>query len=287
MTGRVTSSSFVGRQEELGRLHRALQSAAAGEPATVLIAGEAGVGKTRLVNEFADQVSQNAAVLFGRCLQLSGGGLPYGAIVDALRGFTRSPGPADLEELIGPASDDLRRLLSGAAPTWPTQRVSGFAQSRLFESILRFLDRLAQRQPVMLVIEDVHWADRSTLDLLMFLVRMVRHERLLVVATYRSDELHPQHPLRPALAELDRSRHVDRLELGPFDRAELSLLLGGILGRPPSPATVQDILARSGGNAFLAEELLVAERDHPGQELPPRLHGILLARVAALVARQS
>jgi predicted ATPase len=282
MTGRVTSASFVGRQEELGRLHLALQSAAAGEPTTVLIAGEAGVGKTRLVEQFAAQVDDHAQLLLGRCLQLSGGGLPYGAIIDALRDLTRSPGPVGLEGLIDPASDDLRRLLPDAALTRSTEPISDFAQSRLFESILRFLDRLVQEQPVVLIIEDVHWADRSTLDLLMFLVRMVRHERLLVMVTYRSDELHPQHPLRRALAELDRSRHLERLELGPFDRAELSLLLGGILGRPPSPATVQDILARSGGNAFLAEELLAAERDHPGQELPPRLQSILLARVAAL-----
>jgi DNA-binding CsgD family transcriptional regulator len=282
MTGRVTSASFVGRQEELGRLHRALQSAAAGEPTTVLIAGEAGVGKTRLVEQFAVQVDDQARVLLGRCLQLSGGGLPYGAIVDALRDLIASFDSAHLEELIGPASDDLRRLLPGAAPTRSTQRVSEFAQSRLFESILRLLDRLAQRQPVVLAIEDVHWADRSMLDLLMFLVRMVRHARLVVVATYRSDELHPQHPLQPALAVLDRSRHLERLELGPFDREELGLLLGGILGRPPSPATVQQILARSGGNAFLAEELLAAESNQPGQELPRRLQGILLARVAAL-----
>jgi DNA-binding CsgD family transcriptional regulator/tetratricopeptide (TPR) repeat protein len=284
MRGRATSTTFVGRREELRRLQRGLQSAAAGEPGALLIAGEAGVGKTRLVEEFADQVSPIAAVLFGRCLQLSGGGLPYGAIVDALRGLTRSPGPADLEKLIGPASDDLRRLLAGVTPTPSIQPVSEFAQSRLFESILRFLDRLAQEQPVVLIIEDIHWVDRSTLDLLMFLIRMVRHERLVVVATYRSDELHPQHPLQPALAELDRSRHVERLELVPFDREDLSLLLGGILGRPPSPATVQRILARSDGNAFLAEELLAAEAQHrqPDEELPRRLQGILLARVAAL-----
>jgi DNA-binding CsgD family transcriptional regulator/tetratricopeptide (TPR) repeat protein len=135
---------------------------------------------------------------------------------------------------------------------------------------------------VVLVLEDAHWADRSTLDLLMFLVRMVRHERLLVVATYRSDELHPQHPLQLALVELDRSRRLERLELAPFDREDLSRLLGGILGRPTSQAIVEQIFARSDGNAFLAEELLAAECKQPGHELPRRLHGIILARVAAL-----
>jgi len=282
MTSRVTSASFVGRQEELGRLHRALQSAAAGEPTTVLIAGEAGVGKTRLVEEFAVQVDDQARVLLGRCLQLSGGGLPYGPIVDALRGLTRGLEPAELNDLLGSFPDDLTRLLPGATLAQPTEPVSEFARSRLFELVLRFLDRLAQRQPVLLVFEDVHWADRSTLDLLMFLVAMVRHERLSVVATYRSDELDLQDPLQLALAELDRSRHLERIELARFDQANLGLLLGGILGRPPSPATVQRIFTRSDGNAFLAEELLAAEGSQPGQKLPRRLQGLLLARAAAL-----
>jgi predicted ATPase len=235
MAGRVTSASFVGRQDELRRLHQALQSVVAGEPGTWLIPGEAGVGKTRLVEELAVRVDDRAQVLLGRCLQLSGGGLPYGPIADALRELTRSLDPDEIDALFGPAPADLTRLLPGAASTRATERVSEFAQARLFESILRFLDRLGQEQPVVLIIEDVHWADRSTLDLLMFLVRMVRHERLLVVATYRSDELHPRHALQLMLAELDRSRRLDVLELAPFDREDLGLLLGGILGRPPSP----------------------------------------------------
>jgi DNA-binding NarL/FixJ family response regulator/tetratricopeptide (TPR) repeat protein len=282
MMGRVTSASFVGRQEELGRLQRALQTVASGEPATLLIAGEAGVGKSRLVEEFTGRVDDQAQVLLGYCLQLSGGGLPYGPIVDALRGLTRNLEPAELDEFLGLAADDLTRLLPGVLPPRPSEPVSEFARSRLFELVLRFLDRLAQRRPVVLIVEDVHWADRSTLDLLMFLVRMVRYEQLLVVATYRSDELHPQHPLQLALAELDRNPHLESIELAPFDREDLSRLLGSILGRPPSPAIVQRILARSDGNAFLAEELLAAEGSQPGQELPPRLQGVLLARVVAL-----
>ena len=288
MTDRVTSTSFVGREEELRRLQRGLQSAAAGEPGTLLIAGEAGVGKTRLVHEFAERVGGEAQVLLGSCIQLSGGGLPYGPIVDALRPLTRDLDPAELNELLGPTSDDLTRLLPGTTPR-PSRRlaepVSEYAQVRLFELLLRFLDRLGGRRPVVLVVEDAHWADRSTLDLLVFLIRMARQERLLVLATYRSDELHSQHPLRMVLAELDRSWHLEHVELARFTRAELAALVGNILGHPPPPAMVQRIFTRSEGNAFLAEELLAAEASsQPGRALPRRLQAMLLARLATLTA---
>jgi predicted ATPase/DNA-binding CsgD family transcriptional regulator len=288
MTGRVTSTSFVGREEELGRLQRGLQSAAAGQPGTLLIAGEAGVGKTRLVHEFADRVGGEAQVMLGSCIPLTGGGLPYAPIVDALRPLARDLDPAELDELLGPTPDDLLRLLPGATPPPPrrlAEPASEYAQVRLFELLLRFLDRLAQRRPVMLVLEDAHWADRSTLDLLVFLIRMARQERLLVLATYRSDELHSQHPLRTVLAELDRSWHLEHLELARFNRAELASLVGNILGHPAPPDMVQRIFTRSQGNAFLAEELLAAEANtQPGRSLPRRLQAMLLARITALTA---
>jgi predicted ATPase len=142
--------------------------------------------------------------------------------------------------------------------------------------MLRLLDRLAQHRPVVVIVEDAHWADVSTLDLLTFLVRTVRQERLLFITTYRSDELHPQHPLRATIPELKRRQHVELVELARFDHAELNALLGGILGRSPSPAVVQRIFTRSGGNAFLAEELLAAEGSQAGPDLPPRLRDLLL-----------
>jgi DNA-binding CsgD family transcriptional regulator/tetratricopeptide (TPR) repeat protein len=282
MASGVTGSRFVGRQPELGRLHRVLLSSSAGEPTMVLVAGEAGIGKSRLVEEFAGQVDTNAQVLFGSCLRLSGGGLPYGPIVDALRGVARSLGHTEPDGPLGSPSDELTRLLPAATPSRSRAPVGEFARSRLFELVLRFLDRLAQERPVVLAVEDIHWADRSTLDLLMFLVRMVRHERLMILATYRSDELHPRHRLQLALAELERCRNTVRLELTSFDREDMGLLLAGILGQPPSPATVQHIFARSDGNAFLAEELLAANDPQCGQALPRRLQDFLLARIATL-----
>jgi len=280
---RTPGTSFVAREKELARLGTALAAAADGSPSSLLIAGEAGVGKTRLAHEFARRVGGEAQVLFGSCILLRGGGLPYGPIVDALRTLVRDLDPAELDELLGGTLGDLTRLLPSATPPpqRPAEQIGEFAQARLFELMLRFLDRLAQLRPVVVIIEDVHWADASTLDLLMFLVRMVRQQRLLFVTTYRSDELHPQHPLRVTIAELKRSQHVEHLELGRFDRAELAALLGGILGGPPSSAMVQRIFDRSGGNVFLAEELLAAEGAQPNLELP-RLQDLLLTRISAL-----
>ena len=280
---RAPGTSFVARERELARLSTALAAVADGCPSSLLIAGEAGVGKTRLVHEFAARVGGEAQVLLGSCIQLRGGSLPYGPIVDALRPLTRDLDPSELDDLFGPTLGDLTRLLPAATPPRrPAEPAGQFAQARLFELMLRLLDRLAQQRPVVVIVEDVHWADASTLDLLTFLVRMVRQERLLFIATYRSDELHPQHPLRATIAELKRSQHVELVELARFDHAELAALLGGILGRSPSPAVVQRIFTRSGGNAFLAEELLAAEGSQAGQDLPPRLQDLLLARISTL-----
>jgi DNA-binding CsgD family transcriptional regulator/tetratricopeptide (TPR) repeat protein len=127
--------------------------------------------------------------------------------------------------------------------------------------------------------EDLHWADQSTRDLLGFLVRNLRSGVALVL-TYRSDELHRRHPLRPFLAELDRSGRIERLELGRLDRRGLAELLAGILGQPAPPALVGEVLARSEGNPFFAEELLAAHLD--GTTLPSVLRELVLARVEAL-----
>ena len=289
MGERVSSPVFVGRVVELGRLHAALERATAGAARIVLVGGEAGVGKTRLVNELAAGV-KGAQVLTGGCVELGEGSLPYAPIVEALRPLARTMAPSDLRELAGPAYGGLASLppeLGEEAGTGPAAsgRVDGGGQARLFELLLGLLDRLAARGPVLLVVEDLHWADRSTRDLLAFLARNLRAEQLLRVATYRSDELHRRHPLRPFLAELGRVERVERIDLARFDRHDLAVLLAGILGGPADPATVDDVLARSEGNAFFAEELLAAAAQRTGSALPPSLRDVLLIRFEALSER--
>jgi DNA-binding CsgD family transcriptional regulator len=264
---RVSSPVFVGRTAELDRLCRALDEARERHPAVRLIAGEAGIGKTRLVAEFTGRARAGGAhVLSGGCLKVGATGLPYAPFVAALRPLLRSIGEDRLEEVFGPGRRELARLLPDLGPAEPAtdpNRPDGSlagtaAQARLFEIVLGLLRRLGEDAPVLLVIEDLHWADASTRDLLTFLLRSIRDMRFVCVATYRSDELHRRHPLRPLLAELQRLHNVDDIELAGFGRAELTEQIAGITGEQPDPGIVDTVLDRSGGNPFFVEELVAA-----------------------------
>ena len=146
--------------------------------------------------------------------------------------------------------------------------------------MLLLLGRLTQREPLVLILEDLHWADRSSIDLLGFLVRNLGRAHGSILATYRSDELDLGHPLLPFLAEQERSGRSERIQLNRFDRAELVAQLRGITGAQPDAELVNLILARSDGNAFFAEELLSAGGTSSG--VPDTLREVLLARVATL-----
>ena len=298
MTATLTSATFVGRTEELARLAAAADRAAAGTPTAVVVGGEAGVGKTRLVGELVASARQaGATVLVGGCVELGGEGLPFAPLIEALRGFVRDLDEPELAQLVpGRARVELARLLPelgpggpgpDAAGSWvggpgaePRGSGLGSEQRRLFELLLVLLERLGSERPAVLVVEDLHWADRSTRDLLAFLVRNLRHGRLLLVMTYRSDELHRRHPLRPFLAELDRGRRAERLELARFGRDEVAAQLAGIQGTPAPPELTERIHARSDGNAFFVEEL--AATAAADGELPPSLRDTLLARIELL-----
>jgi class 3 adenylate cyclase/tetratricopeptide (TPR) repeat protein len=280
------SPTLVGRVEELQLLTAAKARAAGGEPAVVLVGGEAGVGKTRLVAELtADPAANGARMLVGGCVPVGEGALPYAPIVAVLRMLLTDLGAEAVRGLTGPSWAELARLAPGLGQ--PQRDPAGeAAQSRLFELLLGLLGRLAQQAPLVLVVEDLHWADHSTRDLLAFLVRNLRRERVLLVVTYRSDEPGQQR-LGPYLAELDRGGPVQRLELPRLDRAQTTAQLIGILGAAPAAELVEAVFARSEGNPFYTEELLAAVRAG-SSELPATLRDLLRGRMIGLseLARQ-
>jgi predicted ATPase len=286
----AVSSRFVGRGDELIRLLAALERAEDGQPAMVLLTGEAGIGKTRLVAELANNVRQRSVrILLGGCLQVGDVGLPYVPVIAALRGFAAED---DNDELAAAVKGlpGLGRLLPELVDQ-PTARVSleqGLEQVQLFDAVSSLLIRLSQQAPVVFVLEDLHWADSSTRELVAYLQQTLRGGRVLLLATYRSDALHRSHPLRPWLAELSRRPQVQRIELAPFHQAELAQHLEAIRGARLSTDAVARILTRSQGNPFYAEELLAAGADRIEMPLPAVLAEALLDRIEALsdVAKQ-
>ncbi len=286
VSSRVSSPVLVGRATELGQLQAALRLAQDGRSAAVLIAGEAGVGKTRLAASFAAAAeTEGACVLLGGCLDLGEGAVPYAPIVEALRGLIRRTDPNDLEAVIGHGRSELARLMPDLGPVGEEDASGlrlGSAQGRLFELLLGVLERMAARAPVVFVVEDLHWSDRSTRDLLGFLIRNLRDARVMLLLTFRSDELHRRHPLLPFIAELGRLGRVERVELRPFDGGELAAQLEAIAGHTLDTNLIESIHARSGGNAFFAEELLMAAGEDGRADLPVTLRDVLLGRVAHL-----
>lgn len=276
----------MGRGPELAALVAAFESAVAGEPAVVLVGGEAGVGKTRLVEEAAEIArGTGARVLTGSCIELGGEGLPLSPLIDALRTLMRVMDPDELEAFLGPARLELARLLPELDPEAATSLAPAgeSGSARLLELVFGVIQRLAADRPLMLVIEDLQWADRSTLDLVSLLVRGLRGVRVLLVLTFRSDEIHRSHPLRPLIAAWERVRSVRRLELPRFNREEAARQLEAILGSVPPRSMVEPLYERSEGNAFLIEEIVAAMQAGAGpQELPVTLRDVLLARAERL-----
>ncbi len=283
-------TDFAGRSAELSRLEQALDAARSGHGGAVLIAGRAGIGKTRLTAELEERARDSGAtVLRGRCIQLVGQGLPYLPLVDALRPLR---GSASLDGL----ALELRELprlvpeLAGA-PATATETGRSDSRLRLFEEVLAVLEHLAARaarpngaghasdSSLVLVLEDLHWADESTLDLIAFLVHAVRERPILLLATYRSDELRPGDHLHQLVTGLAGAGAAALLPLEPLARHDVEALLRAT-GTLPDELTVA-IAARSEGNPFFAWELLAAAQ-RGETALPPALRDVLLAGVARL-----
>ncbi|MFI5657653.1 AAA family ATPase [Streptomyces sp. NPDC051684] len=282
---RSVSPVFVGRADELGVLSKALERAGAAEPQALLLGGEAGVGKTRLVEEFgAAARDRGAVVVTGGCVEIGADGLPYAPFSTALRALRRTL-PDEVDAAVAGREDELARLL----PELGEHEGRGLdgrgdesATARLFELTVRLLERVSAERTVVVVLEDLHWADASTRHLLSYLFRTLRSGRLAVIASYRADDVHRRHPLRPLLAELDRLRTVTRIELGRLSRDEVARQIAGIMAAEPEPADVDDIFRRSDGNAFFVEELAVSAAEGCATGLTDSLRDVLLVRVESL-----
>ncbi|HEU4422235.1 MAG TPA: LuxR C-terminal-related transcriptional regulator, partial [Pilimelia sp.] len=251
---------------------------------------DAGVGKTRCLGAFLDRArAAGATVLVGGCPPLSGGELPYAPIAEALRGLRRGTDPVRMTAWLGTDSDVLARLVpelagTGAATagSGPPVAAPGGAGSAgpLFAAVLAMVERMTEVAPVVLAIEDVHWVDRSSRDLLSLLLRATTDHRLLIVLTCRAHELPPADPVLAWLADLDRARPTERIELGELSRVELDAMLASVLGAPPDRRLAERIYSLSEGNAFFAEELLAVQPYGGG--LPATVRDTVLCRVGGL-----
>jgi DNA-binding CsgD family transcriptional regulator/tetratricopeptide (TPR) repeat protein len=244
---------FVGRERELGQLERALDATRAGSGTTALVTGEAGIGKSRLASELATRAHAQFEVLLGRSIDLVGTELPYHPFAEALGSL-------------------------GALSRVDGQTAG--SQLRVFQETLALLFDRAATAPLLLVLEDLHWADTSTLDLVVFLAHNLHGRRVLLLATYRADERSSAERMRRFAERVRRSGSALALELGPLQRDELAALLAAHADAPPPAALTDAIVARSEGNPFFAEELLAAADQHG--ELPRGLRDLLLQRVAQL-----
>jgi ATP/maltotriose-dependent transcriptional regulator MalT len=282
----LVSPLFIGRKAELGTLTAALATAVAGTPTVVLLGGEAGVGKTRLVEEAAAQArAAGARVLAGSCIELGGEGLPFGPLAHAFRALMRDTAAEELDTLLGPARSEFARVLPDLDPDGAlrTAPLADGGTARLMELVLGVIERLAEDRPLMFVIEDLHWADRSTLDLVALLVRALRAGSVLLVVSFRTDELHRSHPLRPLVTGWERVRTVHRIDLERFGRDDVERQLEAILGTAPNARLVDLVHERSEGNAFLVEEILGAVQSGADPDhLPLSLRDVLLTRVERL-----
>jgi DNA-binding CsgD family transcriptional regulator len=277
---RVSSPIFVGRVAERAALTEALERAAAGQRGIVLITGEAGVGKTRLLTEatkFAEALG--ATTVAGVCVDVAAGTLSYSPFVDIVRDLHRAGLTASL-----PTSTraELGRLVPEVSPRAEAGRIAEEGgQGRLFAATRDALSVASSTEPILVTIEDLHWADASTLDLVKYLARSMQAEHWLLVMTARVDTLPRRHPFLEVVAELGRLPWLERIDLARFDEPELVQQLTGILGRVPDPALTNEVFERSDGNAFYAEEL-VATGAVRGGPLPASLREVLSARLAAL-----
>ncbi|RIK45446.1 MAG: hypothetical protein DCC58_06385, partial [Chloroflexi bacterium] len=264
---RLAGGVFVGREHELDAARATLDGALAGRGQVLLVVGEPGIGKTRLVEEVGTYASvRGALVLWGRCYAWEGAPA-YWPWVQLIRSYAHESDPQALRSELGQGAADVANVVSEIR-----ERLPGLpdlpaidpeqARFRLFDSITTFLKNAARRQPLMLVLDDLHWADKPSLLLLEFVAREIGRARLLILGTYRDVEVGRQHPLSQTLAELNRSRLSRRILLRGFARDDVARFISLTSGRTPQDDLVDAVYRETEGNPFFVVEvvrLLTAE----------------------------
>ncbi len=267
---RGASALLLGREPEMAELDDALGLAAQGAPQVVLVGGDAGIGKTTLVTDLGRRASElGFTVATGHCLDLEAG-MSFAPVVEAVRSLL-----AGIEDL--GTRPSARRMLTLLDPDAPPNREA----FNVLDDLTAVVLEAAAAGPVLLVLEDMHWADRSTQDFAATLSRIARG-RLLLVLTFRIDELHRRHPFRKTLTAISRTSGSRRIDLGGLDRADIAGIAAARTDGPPDPSIVDSVLARSAGNPLYAEELLAARQAGNQEGIPDHLSDLLLARIDAL-----
>jgi DNA-binding NarL/FixJ family response regulator len=271
---------FVGRVEELDLLVAALDDARRGRAVAVFISGETGVGKSRLLREFtADAERQGVAVLQGAAVDVTEDA-PFWPVRGALRIFLGDPRHDWAVKLLKPWWDELEVIL--AAGLRGTAGSPAYSASTTLDMLVQVIATLSEHGPLILVIEDMHWADRSTRALLLYLMANLTGQPVLLLSTYRVDGPGDSHPLRVLLDELQHDRRVRFLELQPLSRQSVSELVVAAMNSRVSPDAVQFVWQRSGGNAILIEEIINALREGGPAVVPQTLRDMVLRRLNVL-----
>lgn len=277
----VVSRGFIGRQEQLASLRERLSAAVQGNGSTVLLGGDAGIGKTRLVREFVSTTQPAAGLAaIGECLEYAP--VPFGPFADVVRAL-HAARPA----VLGP-QDSVARALSpwigGISPD-VDPAAGGTGKRLLFDALVEALSRFSAAAPIVVVIEDLQWADQDTLDLALHVVRQANAMRVVAILTYRSDELTRRSALSSTIAKMSRLRFVSRMHLAPFDRREMHAMTADLLDGLPElkRRTISHIHDLAEGNPLMAEELIRnALEGQTEADLPSTLRSTILDRLAPL-----
>lgn len=259
----VVSPVLVGRIQEMDTLERALHSAQRGAGQCIVIAGEAGVGKSRLLNEICRRAEvERFLILRGYCFEQDAA-FPYAPLVDALRTHLGRCVPLEINERLGPFAPEIVKLVPEMALTLPDLQPSPALdpeaeKRRLFESLIGFFIRLAAMQPLLLILEDLHWSDKVSLDFLQLFARRLPTHPILLLASYRQEEA--PLPLTHLLAQFDRERLAREIALAPLTRPDVDLMLRAIfdLAHPVKTEFLDLLYPLTEGNPFFLEEVLKA-----------------------------